>query len=91
MQVVCSIGDVILYKTTDGDLGAGEVWINFELEGELAVLVQAWNFVSEGHGAAAWEVHDELQLVFSNEILDTLIWTPHSDTQVKTLLPAHSR
>lgn len=31
VQVVCSVGDCILYKDSaaDGDLGAGEVWINF--------------------------------------------------------------
>jgi hypothetical protein len=92
VQVVCSVGDCILYTNSaaDGDLGAGEVWINFELEGELAVLVQAWTFVSEAHGAAVWEVAENLQPVFSSEIVDTVIWAKHSATHVKTLLPAHS-
>ena len=88
VQVVCTIGDIILYKADGGDLEAGEVWNNLELEGELGVIVQRWTFVSEAH---VWNITEELDVVFSAQICDTLIWTKHSGQQVKTLLPAHSR
>ena len=87
VRVVASVEDCILYKAVGGGLGAGEVWSNFELEGELAVLVQAWTFVSEAHGAAVWEISEDLEVVFSEDIIDTVIWCKHSATQVKTLIP----
>ena len=90
-QIVCSIGDVVLYKTLEGDLEAGEVWNNLELEGELGVILQRWTFVSEAHGAAIWNLTEDLNVVLSDQICDVLVWTKHSGEQAKTLLPAHSQ
>ena len=89
VQVVCSIGDVILYKDAEGHLGAGEVWNNLEILGETGVLVQYWTFVSEAHGAMIWEIQEDLGIIFSDEIQDVVIWKKHNATQVKTLIPAH--
>ena len=94
-QVITTIGDVILYNV-DGELAAGDVWSNFESEGIIACIVQPWKFVSKAHGAIVWEVvNDEiLTAVFSEDIVDTVVWSKHIDTpaklQVKTLLPAHA-
>ena len=68
----------------------------FESEGVIACIVQPWKFVSKAHGAIVWEVvNDEiLTAVFSEDIVDTVVWSKHIDTpaklQVKTLLPAHA-
>jgi len=90
MQVVCSIGDVILYRTHTDELAAGEVWSNFEIEDETAVVLQLWKYVSEANGAATWTITDNLEIVFSDTIIDVAIWAKRSATQVKTLLPAYS-
>ena len=89
-QVVVSVGDCILYTDEDGTVGAGEVWSNFELEGELAVLLQPWTFESEAHGAAIWTITDNLRIVFSADVIETVIWASHSATTVKVLMPAYS-
>jgi hypothetical protein len=74
VQVVCSVGDCILYNDLDGNMCAGEVWSNFEQDGELAVMVQVWAFISTAHGASTWEITDELYPVFSEDILDVVSW-----------------
>ena len=89
MQVVCSVGDCILYNDLDGNMCAGEVWSNFEQDGELAVMVQVWAFISTAHGASTWEIKDDLYPVFSEDILDVVSWAKNTATRVKILMPAH--
>ena len=90
VQVVCSVGDCILYNDPEGNMCAGEVWSNFEIDGELAVLVQVWAFISIAHGASLWEIKEDLYPVFSKDILDVVSWTKHTATRVKILMPAHA-
>ena len=88
-QVVCSVGDCILFRHHDGSLQAGEVWCNLELEGELIALVQLWKFMSEQNGAGVFQVTDILYPVFSEDIIDVATWCMYSATQVKIVFTAY--
>ena len=90
IQVVCSVGDCILFKdASTGELCAGEVWTNFYCEGELAVVVQLWSFEALADGASTWQIKDDLYPVFSADILDVVCWWSHTAGHVKVLMPAH--
>ena len=89
VQVVCSVGDCMLFRHADGSLQAGEVWCNLELDSELIALVQLWKFMYEANGAGVFQVTDTLYPVFSEDVIDVATWCMYSATQVKIVFTAY--
>ena len=86
-SLICSVGDVVLVKTLSGSLKAGEFWALIEVDGELLAVMTMWKLTALHHGTANWELSEQCELVYGDEILEALTWTRHSDTLAKTLLP----
>ena len=86
-SLICSVGDVVLVKTLSGSLKAGEIWALIEVDGELLAVMTMWKLIALHHGTANWELSEQCELVYGDEILEALTWTRHSDTLAKTLLP----
>ena len=76
-----------LTRKKEGHGPAGEIWALIEVDGELLAVMTMWKLTALHHGTANWELSEQCELVYGDEILEALTWTRHSDTLAKTLLP----
>ena len=90
----CKRRDIVLVSEANvHGFVAGEVWMNFSLNGEtlsVVALFELLNFDSNV-GVAEWEMPGTPTLIETCEILDTLIWDIPRDGVLRTILPCHFR
>ena len=87
VNVVLSVGDVILMRFENDGLRAGELWQNFELDGETICLVTVWEMEAQEDRVATWRCTNDTQIVLMEALLESLVWTRYSEELVKTILP----
>ena len=88
LHLICRINDVVLFKKTETELVAAQVWAFLDVSGELAAIVTFSDLVATSFGTATWRFHKEPDLVDATGIVAVVPWCHETEDVVRTITPA---
>ena len=85
----CAVGDVVFINSNDGiGYDAGQIWANIACNDVPVSIISIWEFISYDVNASARDYRKvrNPQMVSTDNILETCIWTGPSDGGIITVL-----